>query len=52
MRVEIKTGKPVRDNDIKALYLIRAALEMSTPRMVDANLKFAVESFKAKTKNQ
>lgn len=50
MRIEIKTKEPVRDKDIKALYLIKHALRMSTPRMVDANLKFAIESFKAEQK--
>lgn len=40
MRIEIKTKTPVRDNDIKALYLLKLALELSTPRMLEANLKF------------
>ena len=48
MRVDIKTNGPVKDNDIKALYLLREALRISTPRMVEANLKFAIESFKSK----
>ena len=47
MRVDIKTNGPVKDNDIKAFYLLREALKISTPRMVYANLRFAVESFKA-----
>lgn len=51
MRVEIKTHGPVKDNDIRALYLIKKALEISTPRMVDANLEFAVGSFKAKKRS-
>jgi hypothetical protein len=46
MRIEIKTKGPVKDNDIKALYLIRKALEISSPHMVDANVKFSIESFK------
>jgi hypothetical protein len=50
MRIEIKTKGPVKDNDIRALYLIREALRISTPRMVDANLKFAIESFKLERK--
>lgn len=50
MRINIKTNGPVKDNDIRALYLIREALRISAPRMIDANLKFSVESFKAKTR--
>jgi len=45
MRIDIKTNGPVKDPDIKALYLLKKALEISTPRMVQANLKFAIESF-------
>lgn len=45
MRVDIKTNGRIKDPDIRALYLLKAALEMSTGRMVKANLKFAVESF-------
>lgn len=40
MRIEIKTKTPVKDKDIKALYLLKEALKMSSPRMLDANLKF------------
>ena len=40
MRIEIKTKTPVKDKDIKALYLIREALRISTPRMIAANLEF------------
>jgi hypothetical protein len=50
MRIEIKTKSPVKDNDIKALYLIRKALEISSPHMVVANVKFSVESFRDKKK--
>jgi hypothetical protein len=48
MRVNIKTNGAVKDPDIKALYLFKKALEISTPRMVNANLKFAIESFNSK----
>lgn len=51
MRIEIKTNGPVKDQDIRAIYLLREALKMSTPRMRQANLKFAVESFYAKSKD-
>lgn len=43
MRVEIKTNTPVRDNDVKALYLIREAIRISTPRMLKANFEFALK---------
>lgn len=49
MRIEIKTGgKPVKDKDLKAVYLINAALKMSSDRMRQANLDFAIGSFNAK----
>jgi hypothetical protein len=40
MRIQIKTGNPVKDHDIRALYLIQAALEISSPHMKVANLAF------------
>lgn len=42
MRVEIKTSGKIKDKDIKALYLIREAMKISSPRMIEANLKFAL----------
>jgi len=48
MRIDINTNGPVKDPDVKAIYLLKKALEISTPRMVDVNLKFAIESFKSK----
>jgi hypothetical protein len=50
MRIDIKTKSPVKDNDIKALYLIRKALEISSPHMIDANVKFSIESFTTRRK--
>ena len=41
MRIDIKTGKGrIKDNDIKALYLIREAIRLSSPHMIEANFKF------------
>jgi len=40
MRVNIKTNGRVKDNDIRALYLIAEAMKISTPRMKRANLRF------------
>ena len=42
MRIEIKTAAPVRDDDVRALYLIKKAMEISTPRMRQANLDFVL----------
>lgn len=46
MRIEIKTNGPVKDNDVKALYLINEAMKISTPRMRKANLKFVADKHK------
>lgn len=48
MRIEIKTNGPVKDKDIKALYLLDEAVKMSTPRMVKHNLKFILDKHKIK----
>ena len=39
MRIEIKTKSPVKDPDIKALYLIKKAMDISTERMRLINLQ-------------
>lgn len=41
MRIDIKTKTPIRDNDVKALYLIKKAMELSSPHMIKANFNFA-----------
>jgi hypothetical protein len=46
MRVEIKTNGPVKDNDIKALYLIEQAMKISSPRMRKANIEFVASKYK------
>lgn len=46
MRIEIKTKTPVRDQDIKALYLIQKAMEISSPRMRKLNMKLISEKWK------
>jgi hypothetical protein len=46
MRIEIKTKSPVKDNDIKALYLIQKAMELSSDRMRKANLNFVLSKYK------
>jgi hypothetical protein len=45
MRVEIKTNGPVKDNDVKALYLLQKALEISTARMRKHNLNFIIDKW-------
>lgn len=48
MRIEIKTKTPVKDNDIKALYLIKEAMRISSDRMREANLNFVLSKYKIK----
>ena len=49
MRIEIKTGgKPIKDKDIKALYVLDYAMQLSTDRMLLANLEFAISKYKKK----
>lgn len=45
MRIEIKINGPIKDNDIKAIYLIEEAMKISTPRMRLANLKFVTSKW-------
>ncbi len=42
MRIEIKTKGRVKDEDIKAVFLLKHAMKISTPRMRKANIKFAL----------
>jgi hypothetical protein len=47
MRIDIKTnGKPVRDNDIKALYILDYAMNLSSDEMLSANIKFVLSKHK------
>lgn len=49
MRVEIKTGgKPIKDKDIKALYVLDYAMQLSSDTMLKANLEFAISKWKKK----
>lgn len=43
MRVNIKTKGPVKDNDVKALLLIKEALRISSPHMRKANVEFVTK---------
>ena len=42
MRVNIKTDFKVKDNDIRAIVLIREAIRISSPHMKKANLEFSI----------
>lgn len=43
MRIEIKTGgKPIKDNDIKALFILDYAMQISSDRMLKSNLEFVM----------
>lgn len=41
--------KEIKDNDIKAIVLLKYAMECSTPRMRKANLDFVLPKYKIKT---
>lgn len=42
--VSVIVGEDIKDPDLKAIYLINEALELSTPRMVRSNLEFVFGS--------
>ncbi len=46
MRIDIKTKGRIKDNDIKALYLINEAMKLSSDKMRKANLKFVASKYK------
>lgn len=49
MRIEINTGKkPVKDPDIKALYIMDYAMKLSTDKMLKANIDFILSKWKRK----
>jgi len=46
MRININTnGKPLKDADVRALYLLLYALDSSTPKMKIANLRYIADRF-------
>lgn len=45
MRIEIKTTTPVKDKDIKAICIINEGVKTSTPRMIEANLRFIADKY-------
>lgn len=47
MRINIKTKKPIKDKDVKALYVIGYALEkLASPRMKIPTLEFFYSKLK------
>lgn len=53
MRIEIPTGKkPVKDKDIKVLYILDYAMKLSSDRMLKANLEFVISKHKKRLLNQ
>ena len=42
MRIDIKTTWKVKDDDMKAIHLIREAMRISSPHMRTANSQFAL----------
>jgi hypothetical protein len=45
MRIEIKTKSPVKDTDVKALYLLNEAMHLSSDKMRQANLDFVKSKY-------
>lgn len=43
MRVQIKTKLKSKDRDIRAMLVLNKGIEMSTPRMVEPNVRFVLE---------
>ena len=45
MKITIKTGARVTDSDIRALYLLVYAMQTSSDRMKEYNLRYVAERF-------
>ncbi len=49
MRINIPTnGKPIKDPDVRAIFILDYAMRISTDKMLKANLEFAVSKWKKK----
>lgn len=48
MRINIKTKGKIKDKDIKALYILNHAMEISSDKMRRANLEFVLSKWKIK----
>jgi hypothetical protein len=46
MRIEIKTKGKVKDNDVRALYLLNEAMKISSEKMRKANLDYIKSKWK------
>ncbi len=45
MRINIETDKPVKDKDLKAMYILGYAFELVSKRMIKATLGFFVDKY-------
>lgn len=45
MRINIKTAKKVTDKDLKALYIIKHALEISSKGMILPTLEYFADKY-------
>jgi hypothetical protein len=45
MRIEIKTPSPIKDNDIRGLYILAYAMSIISPRMIRASLEFLASHY-------
>lgn len=50
MRIDIKTNGKVKDPDLRALYLLNHAMQISTDKMAKANLDFIISKWNKKLK--
>ena len=53
MRINIKTNGRIKDNDVKAVYLLDYALnKLSSQKMIKANLEFVASKLGLKVVNE
>jgi hypothetical protein len=45
MRINIKTDKPVKDSEMRAMYIIGYAFKLISPRMIKPTLDFFAGHF-------
>lgn len=49
MRINIPTGgKPIKDRDIRAIFVLDYAMKLSTDKMLKANLEYAIDKWRKK----
>ena len=45
MRVDIKTNGPVRDKEIRSLYVLNAGMQIGSERMREHNLQYIADKY-------